>query len=59
MVGLTEAKAVINKALDYYKAQKLFASKGMPLSTELYAYGIYRKSRYCQNNSSQAFCSDL
>lgn len=32
MIGLTEAKAVINKALDYYKAQKLFASKGMPLS---------------------------
>lgn len=32
MIGLTEAKAVINKALDYYKAGKLFASKGMPLS---------------------------
>lgn len=32
MIGLTEAKTVINKALDYYKAQKLFASKGMPLS---------------------------
>lgn len=30
LIGLHEAKAVINKALDYYKAQKLFADKGMP-----------------------------
>ena len=29
MVGLTEAKNIINKALDYYKAQKLFNEKGM------------------------------
>ena len=30
LIGLPEAKSVINKALDYYKAQKLFADKGMP-----------------------------
>ena len=29
MIGLDEAKKVINRALDYYKAQKLFADKGM------------------------------
>jgi SpoVK/Ycf46/Vps4 family AAA+-type ATPase len=29
MVGLTEAKKVINQALTYYKAQKLFKQKGM------------------------------
>ena len=29
MTGLTEAKKVINQALNYYKAQKLFADKGM------------------------------
>ena len=29
MIGLGEAKKVINRALDYYKAQKLFADKGM------------------------------
>ena len=29
MIGLTEAKKVINRALNYYKAQKLFADKGM------------------------------
>ena len=29
MIGLTEAKKVINQALNYYKAQKLFAEKGM------------------------------
>ena len=29
MIGLTEAKAVINQALDYYKAQKLFQDRGM------------------------------
>ena len=29
MIGLQSAKAVINQALDYYKAQKLFADKGM------------------------------
>ena len=29
MTGLTEAKKVINQALDYYKAQKIFAQKGM------------------------------
>jgi len=29
MVGLTEAKKVIQQALDYFKAQKLFAAKGM------------------------------
>ncbi len=29
MTGLSEAKAVINRALNYYKAQKLFADKGM------------------------------
>lgn len=28
MVGLTEAKKVIHQALDFYKAQKLFSSKG-------------------------------
>lgn len=31
MIGLTEAKKVIRQALDYYKAQKLFADKGMAL----------------------------
>ena len=31
MIGLNEAKEVINKALDYFKAQKLFADKGMPI----------------------------
>lgn len=30
MVGLRQAKSVINKAVDYCKAQKLFADKGMP-----------------------------
>ncbi|MBO4681775.1 MAG: AAA family ATPase [Clostridiales bacterium] len=30
LIGLPEAKSVIQKALDYYKAQKLFADKGMP-----------------------------
>ena len=29
MIGLDEAKKVIRQALDYYKAQKLFADKGM------------------------------
>lgn len=29
MIGLTEAKKIINKALDYYEAQKLFKDKGM------------------------------
>ena len=29
MIGLTEAKKVIDRALNYYKAQKLFADKGM------------------------------
>ena len=29
MIGLTEAKEVINQALNYYKAQKIFAEKGM------------------------------
>lgn len=29
LIGLSEAKTVINQALDYYKAQKLFADKGM------------------------------
>ena len=29
MIGLTEAKKVINQALDYYKAQKLFKDKGI------------------------------
>lgn len=29
MTGLSEAKSVINQALNYYKAQKLFADKGM------------------------------
>ncbi len=30
MVGLAEAKSVIHRALDFYKAQKLFADKGFP-----------------------------
>ncbi|HZK39162.1 MAG TPA: AAA family ATPase [Clostridia bacterium] len=30
MVGLTAAKEVLEQALDYYKAQKLFKEKGMP-----------------------------
>jgi AAA+ superfamily predicted ATPase len=29
MIGLTDAKAVINQALDFYKAQKLFKEKGV------------------------------
>ena len=29
MIGLTEAKNVILQALNYHKAQKLFADKGM------------------------------
>ena len=29
MIGLDEAKRVIYQALNYYKAQKLFADKGM------------------------------
>ena len=29
MTGLTEAKKVIDQAIDYYKAQKLFAERGM------------------------------
>lgn len=29
MIGLDEAKKVINQALNYYKAQKIFADKGM------------------------------
>lgn len=29
LIGLTEAKKVINQALNYYKAQKLFADRGM------------------------------
>ena len=29
MIGLKEAKEVLNNALDYYKAQKLFKEKGM------------------------------
>ncbi|MDR0906907.1 MAG: AAA family ATPase, partial [Oscillospiraceae bacterium] len=32
MIGLTEAKAVINQALDFYKAQKLFRDKGVASS---------------------------
>lgn len=30
MIGLDEAKRVINRALCYYKAQRIFAEKGMP-----------------------------
>lgn len=30
MIGLLEAKAIVDQALDYYKAQKLFSTKGMP-----------------------------
>ena len=33
MIGLDSAKKVINKALDFYKAQKLFADKGMKQDT--------------------------
>lgn len=33
MPGLSEAKEVINKAVDYYKAQKLFKSMGMQEDT--------------------------
>ena len=33
MVGLTEAKAVIQKALNYYKMQKLYEEKGMKQDT--------------------------
>ena len=29
MIGLEEAKKVINKALNYYKMQKLFRDRGM------------------------------
>ena len=29
MIGLDEAKKIINRALNYYKAQKLFSDKGM------------------------------
>ena len=29
MIGLTEAKAVIKKALNYYKMQKLYAERGV------------------------------
>ena len=29
LIGLSDAKKVINNALDYYKAQKVFADKGM------------------------------
>lgn len=32
MIGLADAKAVIRKALDYFKAQKLFADRGMSTS---------------------------
>lgn len=32
MIGLGEAKKVINQALNYYKAQKLFSDKGMPVA---------------------------
>ena len=31
MIGLSEVKSVINQALDFYKAQKLFKDKGIPL----------------------------
>lgn len=31
MVGLSDAKQVINQALNYFKAQKLFANKGMKI----------------------------
>ena len=31
MVGLSDAKQVINQALNYFKAQKLFADKGMKI----------------------------
>ena len=30
LIGLTEAKKVMNQALNFYKAQKLFADRGMP-----------------------------
>lgn len=33
MVGLSEAKAIIKQAVDYYKAQRLFACKGMVQDT--------------------------
>lgn len=29
MIGLTESKKIINKAIDFYTAQKMFADKGM------------------------------
>ncbi|MBQ2642888.1 MAG: AAA family ATPase [Eubacterium sp.] len=32
MIGLTEVKKIIDKALDYYRAQKMFAEKGMKKS---------------------------
>ena len=31
MIGLSEAKKIIEQALNYYKAQKLFANKGMTM----------------------------
>jgi len=32
MIGLGEAKGVINEALNFYKAQKLFADQGLPVT---------------------------
>ena len=31
MIGLSEAKKVIMQAIDYHKAQKIFADKGMKI----------------------------
>ena len=31
MIGLSDVKAVINQALDYYKVQKLYKDKGIPI----------------------------
>ncbi len=57
LIGLDEAKKVINQALDFYKAQLLFKSKGHKYRQHRHTHGIYRKSWNSKNNSSKTICT--
>ena len=58
MVGITPIKEIIEKALNYYKLQKIYREKRNENRTSCYAYGIYRKSRNCENYSGKTAGSD-
>jgi hypothetical protein len=53
MIGLTEAKAVINQALDFYKAQKLLMSRGVGDLPPCHAHGVYRQPGHGQDDGCE------